>query len=184
LVQEYVLKGLLAEGKSITPNQNLGPDSQYGGGALSSLEVQARQIVKDRLELIELGSKVHAVMNENSLLKAESQAHKLSLAKARKKIQSLTKKLEKENIADPHVFLGMTAKELLLIGIPTALFLFEKYKSGKAEEASELLTSFKHNISKLPEERRKEALQVLSNAAIPWPKQLKTDVFQALGAKI
>lgn len=184
LVQEYLLKGLLTEGKRVGPDSKQTSDSEGNGGisTFATLEVQARQIVKDRLELIELGSKVHAIMDENSKLRAENLAQQRALDKARKKIKQLTKESEATPETERFSFLGLTTKELLLVGIPTALFLFEKYSNGKAEEAAEQLKFFKQNMAQLPEAQRKEALQLLSHASIPWPKDLKAEVFQALGA--
>jgi prefoldin subunit 5 len=189
LVQEYVLKGLLAEGKRVGKGSVQISEADANGGlnSFASLDVQARQIVKDRLELIDLGSKVHNIMDDNSKLRTENQDLRRSLDKARKRIQGLTQELEKVvqvSTQEPTVFLGMTMKELLLVGVPTVMFLFEKYSNGKSEEATEQLTTFKQNISKLPEAQRKEALQVLSHAAIPWPKKLKSEVFVALGANL
>lgn len=181
LAQEYILKGLLTEGKSIE-GATVGT-STHGEGNLQhipSLQEQSRQLVKDRLHVLELATKSYAILAENTRLQAEIQIQERQLERAAKTIKQLKRKQAAETDAEHPVFLGLTTKELLLVGIPTLFLLVEKYKTGKSHEAKQQLAYFKATLSNLSHAKRQEVLQALSSPAIPWPPKLKEEVFTAL----
>lgn len=181
LAQEYILKGLSTEGKSIEGTMT-GTNTHRAGNHQHppSLEQQSRQLVQDRLEVLELATKAQAILAENTSLQAEVQTQKRQLERATKRIKQLKHKQATEIETEPPVFLGMTTKELLLVGIPTLFLLVEKYKNGKSHEAKQQLAYFKATLSNLTPAKRQEVMNALSSPAIPWPPKLKEEVFTAL----
>lgn len=167
LVQEYAASGLMqASSPTIVPHQEL--------------DEVARQLAKDRIDLLELSSKAHHQIAENASLKLEIQTLNGTVDRLKAKVSNLKSKLAKAGTEGQPMFLGMTMKELMLFGFPTILLLFEKYNKGKAEEVAEELQAFKTSLANLSAERKKQALQTINQLNLPWPEKLKEEIMTSL----
>lgn len=167
LVQEYAGSGLM---QAVTPTVVPHHD----------LDELARQLAKDRIDLLELSSKAHQQIGENAALKLEIQTLHGTVDRLKAKVSNLKDKLANADKEEQPVFLGMTMKELMLFGFPTIMLLFEKYNKGKAEEVAQELQAFKGNLSNLSAERKKQALQSINQLNLPWPDKLKEEIMSSL----